>query len=160
MREIGGNMNYCSSCDKDITKDNRYGGLCQGCYHYFRNGGTINPLPQKGIIAKDDRGYIVCHICGKAYKRLGSHIKESHNMTIADYKREFELCNNAKTTENNYSKHMHNLAYKYNMPERLKEAGQATRIKKGEKDKRLGKKVRLQECIERSKRNIKQEVYI
>jgi hypothetical protein len=52
---------------------------------------------------------------------------------------------------------MHNLAYKYNMPERLKQVGQATRIKKGERDKRLGKKVRLQECIERSKRYTKKE---
>jgi hypothetical protein len=145
-------MKYCKSCNKDITRDNRYGGYCQSCYNYFRNGGTVNPLPQKGTIAKDDRGYIVCHICGKAYKRLGSHIKESHNMTIAEYKKEFELCSNAKTTEDSYSQYMHNLAYKYNMPEMLKEAGKATRIKKGERNKRLGKKVRLQERIERSKR--------
>jgi hypothetical protein len=153
-------VSYCKFCGKDTTHDNHYTGYCQGCYNYFRNGGTINPLPQKGVITKDHRGYIVCHICGKAYKRLGSHIKESHNMAIAEYKEEFELCNNAKTTEDSYSQHMHNLAYKYNMPEMLKEAGKATRIKKGEKDKRLGKKVRLQECLERSKRNIKKECCI
>jgi hypothetical protein len=151
-------MKCCQSCNKDITKDNRYGGYCQSCYKYFRDGGTVNPLPPKGVITKDERGYVVCHICGKAYKRLGSHIKESHSMCIAEYKERFELCNNAKTTEANYSEHMHELAYKYNMPERLKQVGQATRIKKGERDKRLGKKVRLQECIERSKRNIKKEI--
>ena len=76
-------------------------------------------------------------------------------MSIAEYKAQFELCNNAKTTEQNYSEHMHNLAYKYDMPKRLQIIGQATRIKKGERDKRLGKKVRLQECLDRSARYTK-----
>lgn len=142
----------CKSCGKDTSHDNRFGGYCQSCYKYFRDGGTVNPVPPKGVVAKDHRGYVVCHICGKAYRRLGSHIKESHGMTIAEYKEKFGLCNNAKTTEINYSQHMHELAYKYEMPQRLKEAGKATRIKTGEKDKRLGKLVRLQECIDRSNR--------
>jgi hypothetical protein len=142
-------MKRCKSCNKDITKDDRYGGYCQSCYNYFRKGGTINSLPEKGVIAKDDRGYIVCHICGKAYKRLGSHIKESHNMTILEYKAEFGLCNNARTTENNYSKHMHNLAYKHDMPKQLIKTGVATRVKPGDKHLRKGKKVRLQECIDK-----------
>ena len=140
----------CSKCGKHT--DHSYAGMCQGCYNYYRNGGTDNPLPKPGVITYDHRGYVVCHICGKAYKRLGSHIKESHGMTIAEYKAEFELCNNAKTTEKNYSEHMHDLAYKYDMHKQLQVVGKATRIKKGEKDKRLGKKVRLQECLDRSKR--------
>ena len=73
-------------------------------------------------------------------------------MSIADYKAEFELCNSAKTTEQNYSKHMHDLAYKYDMPQQLIKAGVATRVKKGQKDMRLGKKVRLQECLDKSER--------
>ena len=150
-------MKYCKYCHKDITNKS-YSGYCQGCYCYFKNGGTINPLPQKGVISKDYRGYIVCHICGKAYKRLGSHVKESHNMSIAEYKRKFELCNNAKITEDCYLQHMHNLAYKHHMPERLKTLGKATRIKPGEKDKRLGKKSRLQECLDRSKRYTKKDL--
>ena len=68
-------------------------------------------------------------------------------MSIAEYKAKFELCNNAKTTEANYSAHMHDLAYKYDMPKRLQITGYSTRIKKGERDKRLGKKARLQECL-------------
>lgn len=140
----------CSKCGKPI--DRSYAGMCQGCYRYYREGGTDNPLPKLGKIEYDYRGYVVCHICGRAYKRLGSHIKESHNMTITEYKAKFELCNNAKTTEANYSEHMHNLAYKYNMPQRLQITGYPTRIKKGQRDMRLGKKVRLQECLDRSER--------
>ena len=140
----------CSKCGKHTNAS--YSGMCQGCYNYYRNGGTDNPLPKLGKIEHDYRGYVICHICGRAYKRLGSHIKESHNMSIAEYKAKFELCNNAKTTERNYSEHMHNLAYKYDMPKRLQITGYPTRIKKGQRDMRLGKKVRLQECLDKSER--------
>lgn len=146
----------CSKCGKE---DRSYAGLCQACYNYYRKGGTDNPLPKPGTIEYDYRGYVICHICGRAYKRLGSHIKESHGMSIAEYKEKFELCNNAKTTEANYSQHMHNLAYKYDMPKRLQITGKATRIKKGERDKRLGKRVRLQECLDKSRR-YKKEVAV
>lgn len=142
----------CSKCGKDITSKFYPGNTCQGCYLYYHKGGTDNPVPPIGTIKHDNRGYIICHMCGRAYKRLGSHIKESHNMTINDYKIKFGLCNNSKTTEAKYSSFMRNLAYKYDMPNRLIETGKETRIKKGEKDKRLGKKSRLQECIERSER--------
>ena len=148
----------CSKCGKPITTKVYPNETCQGCYKYYLSGGTDNPLPAKGIIAHDKRGYVICHICGRAYKRLGSHIKESHGMTIAEYKAQFELCNNAKTTEKTYSQHMRDLSYKYEMPKRLQITGYPTRIKKGEKDKRLGKKVRLQECLDRSRRYKKEAI--
>lgn len=141
----------CSKCNKPIT-DKYPGETCQGCYLYCHKGGTDNPIPPKGKIAYDRRGYVVCHICGRAYKRLGSHIKESHDMSIAEYKEQFGLCNNAKTTEKSYSAHMHQLAYKHDMPKRLQITGIDTRIKKGENKLRLGKKSRLQECLDRSAR--------
>lgn len=146
---------HCSKCNKPISGKIYPEETCQGCYLYYHKGGTDNPIPPKGKIAHDYRGYVVCHICGRAYKRLGSHIKESHGMSIAEYKAEFELCNNSKTTERNYSEHMHKLAYKYDMPKRLQITGESTRIKKGERDKRLGKKVRLQECLDRSERYLR-----
>ena len=96
----------CSKCGKHT--DRSYAGMCQSCYRYYHDGGTENPLPPLGKIAHDHRGYVVCHICGRAYKRLGSHIKESHNMSIAEYKAKFELCNNAKTTEANYQARIRN----------------------------------------------------
>lgn len=151
---------YCSKCGKSISDKIYPDRTCQSCYNYYRKGGVDNPIPPMGKIEYDHRGYVVCHICGKAYKRLGSHIKESHNMSIAEYKAEFELCNNARTTEKNYSTHMHDLAYKYEMPKRLQISGQSTRIKKGERDKRLGKKVRLQECLNKTARYKKEVDYI
>ena len=85
--------------------------------------------------------------CGKAYRRLGTHVAQAHDMTIKEYKERFGLCNNAKTTEANYSRMMHDYAYQYNMPEQLRTAGANTRIKPGETHLRLGKPTRLQENL-------------
>ena len=52
---------------------------------------------------------------------------------------------------------MSKLAYKNGMPERLKTTGMNTRIKKGENKMRLGKKSRLQECLDKSKRYKKEK---
>lgn len=142
----------CSLCGKKFNGRIYPNNTCQGCYTYIQNGGTFNTPPAAGEITYDERGYVVCHICGRAYKRLGSHIRESHDMTIYEYKEEFGLCNSAKTTEHNYSEHMKELAYINGMPERLQRTGRNTRIKKGEKEKRKGKSARLQECLDRSKR--------
>lgn len=100
----------------------------------LKPGGEINAIPPPGVIMKDKRGYVICHICGRSYSRLGSHVRESHSMTIHEYKERFGLCECSKTTEENYSKMMSTYAYDRNMPERLKAAGMNTRIKSGEKD--------------------------
>ena len=143
---------FCKKCGEDANERYFHLGMCQRCYNYFRNGGTENIIPDKGRVEYDNRGCVICHICGRAYKRLGSHIKESHNMTIADYKESYGLCNNAKTTEIEYSKMMHDLAYKNGMVEQLQRCGYNTRIQKGQKHMRMGKKSRLQECLEKSDR--------
>jgi hypothetical protein len=145
-------MTNCSLCGKEITGKVYPNHTCQGCYNYFRNGGTVNKIPEAGVIEKDYRGYVVCHICGRAYKKLGAHLKESHRMTIDAYKEKFGLCHNARTTAFSYSEHMRMLADKYKMGQRLMITGLNTRIKTGENHLRLGKKARLQECIDKRRR--------
>lgn len=144
----------CNSCGRDFNGGVFAGGICQTCHKYFKSGGEVHTIPPPGVIAKDDRGYVICHICGRSYARLGSHAKESHHMTIHEYKERFGLCESSRTTEENYSNMMRAYSYEYNMPERLIAAGEATRIKTGERDKRSGKKIRLQESI--NKKNRKQ----
>lgn len=145
---------FCSQCGKTIT-GRKYGGLCQGCYKYFKNGGKIHSIPAAGTIAYDDQGKVICHICGKSFVRLGSHVKENHNMTIAEYKERFGLCNSTRTTEKSYSATMRRHAKINGMDQKLLEAGKMTRIKKGETRLRKGKEVRLQEIIDRRKRKDK-----
>lgn len=150
-------MYICSSCGKTCKSEKVYpDGLCQGCYNYFRKGGTVSPLPPHGVIAYDHRGYVVCHICGRAYVKLGAHVKESHGLTIHEYKEEFGLCENSRTTEESYSLTMRDHAIKSGMTEQLPKIGCKTRIRKGERDKRLGKKARLQECLAKKQRYTKQ----
>lgn len=141
----------CKNCSKLATGKVYPKGLCQACYNYFRKGGTVHELPKDGTIEYDERGYVICHICGMAYIRLGSHIKESHAMTIAEYKKMFGLCNCCKTTEEKYSQTMRESAYKNNMPERLQKMGMKTRFKIGDR-LRLGKPTRLQENIDKRTR--------
>lgn len=148
-------MLICRKCGKPTPKS--YGGLCQGCYRYFSNGGKIYPLPEAGKIEHDPDGKVICHICGRSFARLGSHIKESHGMTIDEYKAEFGLCRNARTTEKSYSAAMRENAYKYDMDKRLLETGKGTRIKKGETDKRKNKEVRLQEILDKRNRKRKEQ---
>ena len=73
-------------------------------------------------------------------------------MTIKEYKENFGLCNNSKTTETGYSQMMHDYAYQYNMPEQLRITGENTRIKPGETHLKLGKPLRLQGRIRMSER--------
>ena len=138
-------MKKCNECNKIINRRVYPGGLCEGCYRYKLNGGTQNPLPPKGEIHRDHRGNVICHICGRAYKRLGSHVRESHNMTIATYKEMFGLCSSSRTTEATYSALMKQYAYENNMPDQLIASGINTRIKKGENHMRKNKQIRLQE---------------
>jgi hypothetical protein len=149
-------MSYtCKFCGKTQKGKIYPGELCQGCYRYFCNGGTVNSLPNLGEITHDSRGFVVCHICGRAYKRLGSHIKESHGMTIAEYKEKFGLCANSRTTERKYSELMRKYAIKNKMPDRLLTAGFDTRIKPGETHLRKGKQTRLQETLDKRRRNLR-----
>lgn len=145
---------FCKECGKYTERS--YSGMCQSCYHYFRKGGVVNPLPEHGRIKHDTNGKVICHICGRAYTRLGSHVKESHDMSIEEYKEKFGLCKRAKTTESSYSQVMHNHAKKHKMDERLLVVGQATRIKPGQTDMRKGKKVCLQEILDKRDRKFKE----
>ncbi len=144
----------CSFCG-DVIRGRPYGSRCQACYRYLKTGGEMNDLPPDGVIVKDYRGYVVCHICGRAYKRLGSHVKESHSMTIDNYKEKFGLCRRCKTTSEAYSAEMKTHALLNHMPERLMTSGLNTRIKPGQTDMRKGKPIRLQERINKSLRSKK-----
>ena len=144
----------CPQCGKSIP-NRHYGGLCQGCYKYFKNGGKIHDIPAAGTIAYDEQGKVICHICGKSFVRLGSHIKESHGLTIAEYKEQFGLCKRTKTTEKSYSDTMSRYAKNNGMDQQILQAGKTTRIQKGQVDKRKGKKVRLQEILDKRKRKRK-----
>ena len=145
---------YCRECGKFIKGKPYSGELCQNCYNYFRKGGIIHPIPKHGRVEHDENGKVICHICGKSFAKLGNHTHEVHNMTIKEYKEQFGLCANARTTEDSYHKKMRKLAYANHMDEQLREVGKGTRLKKGN-SVRKGK-VRLQEILDKRNRKLKQ----
>lgn len=51
----------------------------------------IHPLPPVGEIHYDDEGRPICHICGKAFNKLMTHVYYKHGMTALEYKKEFGL---------------------------------------------------------------------
>lgn len=43
----------------------------------------------KGIIKYDKHGNPICEICGKAFKRVLSHVRQKHDMSEREYKLKF-----------------------------------------------------------------------
>lgn len=73
---VGGRFtNYCS----------------QPCFRYFSQGGIIHDLPSEGEIAYNSDGKVICHICGRAYNSLGTHIQCYHKITAKEYRIQFGL---------------------------------------------------------------------
>lgn len=142
----------CTSCNNTFTGRKLPNGYCQACYNYFRLGGQIHSLPQKGTVKRDEEDKVICHICGKSFRVLGDHVRLSHHMSIKEYKEEFGICNNTQLTENNYHTKMQNYALYYNMDQQLIATGLNTRCSSTRKI-RLDKPDREQQRI--AKRNRK-----
>lgn len=47
--------------------------------------------PNYGKVIKLPNGLLVCHICGKAFRKLGAHVVQKHNITSYQYKVMFGL---------------------------------------------------------------------
>ena len=42
-----------------------------------------------GIIEYDNIGNPICEVCGKSFKRVLTHVRQKHNMSEKEYKKEF-----------------------------------------------------------------------
>ena len=47
--------------------------------------------PHYGEVIHDKNGNVVCHICGKSYKKLLTHVWQTHGYTKQEYKLMFGL---------------------------------------------------------------------
>lgn len=124
---------YCTVCGKPLTS-NRYGDICQSCYVYFKTGKTIHPLPPKGEIRTDEDGDLICHICGKAYGKLGSHIALSHGITAKQYKKRFGIafaCGLCKDDLKDRLRELVEIHHDQVVVQNLVKKGEPTRFKKG-----------------------------
>jgi hypothetical protein len=99
-------------------------------------------LPKPGELKQDKYGNYYCHICGKSFKKLMTHVYYKHNMTAEEYKREFGLY----VTKGIMSKEAKELARLRNLENKevvidrnLIKRGVATRYKKGGKGRTIDK---------------------
>lgn len=94
---------------------------------------SINPLPEYGTLVQDSAGNYVCHICGKAFKKVLSHATQAHGITAQEYKRTFGLYSSKGilAPESKELARKRNSENSFLVVERnLKSLGQATRFKK------------------------------
>ena len=87
--------------------------------------------PPKGVIHYAPNGDAICHICGEAQRKLGSHIARRHHMSQNEYRDMFELYHNTKLSNYEYIKNMSRINNKYRdivVKENLIKRGEKTRI--------------------------------
>lgn len=136
----------CGTTGKGIFNRRKLGKcLCQTCYKYEMEH-PVNPLPKKGEIEYDNEGRPICHICGRAFKKLASHAYYRHNINAYEYKEKFGLNNSqglisesTKKILQEHSKNNYDLVVKENLLNR----GKDHRFKKGDKG-RTRDMIRLQ----------------
>lgn len=82
----------CSRCNEEVNT-RLILGVCSKCYQRDKNtkSKVVHELPPVGEIRYDSEGNLICHICGRSYKRLLTHVRQIHGMTGLEYKTEFGL---------------------------------------------------------------------
>lgn len=66
----------------------------------------IYPIPPYGTMYVTDEGNVVCPICGKAYRKLGGHLAQTHNITTKEAYPKFGWYRNVKASNAEYRNHM------------------------------------------------------
>lgn len=93
--------NYCSDCGRSNSRTKYFKEfntvLCDTCIRTWRNN-PIKYIPPAGEIHTDDEGKLICHICGRSYDKLTSHIKGKHKISEHEYKERFGLNRTCRLT--------------------------------------------------------------
>ena len=100
-------------------------------------------LPSKGEIWYDENGKIICHVCGRSFNKLSSHLVQAHNISSSEYKEMFELNRGQKLTSKSMEEYFRNKPRKD-----ITKYSMETRFKDKHKSPRKGKKARLQTILE------------
>ena len=142
-------MKKCSMCgtsEKKVCFSKEFNKfLCVKCRKYEKEH-PVNELPKKGEVAYDEKGRPICHICGRAFKKVASHAYLEHGINAYDYKEKFGLNNNtgliAEETREKLREHVKE-NYKIVVEQNLIDKGRKNRYKKGNEG-RTKDKLRLE----------------
>lgn len=96
----------CKLCGGSIP-DYHTSFVCQSCNLYKnRHPEGIYKLPPDGEVHYAKNGDVICHECGQAHRKLGSHIIQKHKMSQKEYRDKHKLYHNTKLSNKNYIKQM------------------------------------------------------
>ncbi len=84
-------------------------------------------ISKKKAFGKDK---IVCMICGKGFKTLSRHLKTSHEMTAAEYRKQFDIPRSQSLASKNYSESRRQMAVDRGLADNLAKARAARGKKK------------------------------
>lgn len=90
--------------------------------------------PDYGKVIKSTDGRIVCHICGKAYRKLGGHVVQKHGITSYQYKIMFGLETSHGLISDEHKQHLADCVmrnYERCVVQNLVKKGSKTRFAKG-----------------------------
>lgn len=110
-------MYNCRICGESTSR-RLAKGLCTTCYQYFyRHGFKTYKKPPLGevwyVSSGIQKGQVICNICGRAYNKLGSHIRHTHNISKNEYCDMFGIDRNNRLTSEDYNIKMHNYTMEY-----------------------------------------------
>ncbi len=83
-------------------------------------------VSRKKAFGKDK---IYCMICGKGFKTLSRHLKTAHNITAAEYRKQFDIPRSQSLASKNYSESRRQMAIDRDLAGNLAKA-RAARLKK------------------------------
>ena len=91
-----------------------------------KNAEEAPAVSRKKAFGKDK---IYCMICGKGFKTLSRHLKTAHDMTAAEYRKQFDIPRSQSLASKNYSETRRKMAVERGLADNLAKA-RAARAKK------------------------------
>lgn len=118
----------CELCGDTYNYNGKY---CSNCRAYLREHPEGEyALPNKGEVVYAPNGDPICHICGRAYRKLGNHIAFRHKISQKEYRDMFKLYHSTRLSNDNYKDLMRSYVkrdYKVVVEDNLIKCGTNTR---------------------------------
>lgn len=108
--------------------------LCDSCYQSYCRSSFVHELPVYGETTQNEEGHYICHICGRAFKKLMSHAVQTHHLTEHEYKLKFGLYSSVGLCAPSTKEKLKKAVYKHYpvvIHKNLVIEGEETQFKKG-----------------------------
>jgi predicted transcriptional regulator len=86
----------------------------------------VPAISRKKAFGKDK---IYCMLCGKGFKTLSRHLKTSHDMTAAEYRKQFDVPRSQSLAAKSYSESRRKMAIDRGLADNLAKARAAKKVK-------------------------------